>query len=322
MGRPAVFVAARLPERYLAPLEERCEVTVYRGAGPVSRTELSEHLREAEGLLGPAVLPLDAGVLESAPRLRAVSNIGVGYDNVDLECASSHGILVANTPGILSDAVAELTIGLMLTLARRLPESMAVVTEGRWDPAGAAIPMGVDLKGKTLAIVGMGRIGRQVARRALAFGMRVVYFDVAGMASRLKGASSAGSMEAALRQADFVSLHTNLTPTSRHLIGARELAWMKPEAYLINTSRGGIVDQSALCRVLREGRIAGAALDVLEEEPPAADEPLLRLANVVITPHIGTATIETRGAMVELAVRNLIACLFDAPCECVVNQAT
>jgi lactate dehydrogenase-like 2-hydroxyacid dehydrogenase len=301
---------------------ERCEVTVYRGAGPVSRTELSEQLREAEGLLGSAVLPLDAAVLESAPRLRAVSNIGVGYDNVDLECASRRGILVANTPGILSDAVAELTIGLMLTLARRLPESMAVVTEGRWDRAGAAIPMGVDLKGKTLAIVGMGRIGRRVAQRALAFGMRVVYYDVAGVASPLSGASAAGSLEAALRGADFVSLHTNLTPTSRHLIGARELAMMKPEAYLVNTSRGAIVDQSALYGALKEGRIAGAALDVLEEEPPAADEPLLRLANVVITPHIGTATIETRGAMVELAVRNLIACLFDEPCECVVNRAT
>jgi lactate dehydrogenase-like 2-hydroxyacid dehydrogenase len=320
MGRPAVFVAAPLPKRYMAPLEERCQVTVYHGAGPVSRTELSEQLREAEGLLGPAVLPLDAAVLESALRLRAVSNIGVGYDNVDLDCANRRGILVANTPGILSDAVAELTIGLMLTLARRLRESMAVVIEGRWDRAGAAIPMGVDLKGKTLAIVGMGRIGRQVAQRALAFGMRVVYFDVAGMADGMNGASAASSLEAALRRADFVSLHTNLTPGSRHLIGARELAMMKPEAYLVNTSRGAIVDQSALYEALKEGRIAGAALDVLEEEPPAADEPLLRLANVVITPHIGTATIETRGAMVELAVRNLIACLFDEPCECVVNR--
>lgn len=318
-GRPVVFVAARLPERFLAPLADRCEATVHSGPGPVTRDELIEHLRDAEGLLGSAVLPLDAEVLASAPRLRAVSNIGVGYDNIDLECASRRGILVANTPGVLSDAVAELTIGLMLTLARRLPESMAVVTERRWDRAGTAVPMGFDLKGKTLSIIGMGRIGREVALRALAFGMRVFYFDVAGVASPPNGASAAGSLEDALREADFVSLHTNLTRASRRLIGARELALMKPAAYLVNTSRGAIVDQAALYEAVKARRIAGAALDVLEEEPPAADEPLLGLANVIITPHIGTATIETRSGMVELAVRNLIACLFGEPCECIVN---
>jgi len=319
-GRPRVYVASRLPERFLAPLHERCDVSVYQGAGPVSREELIRRVRDIDGLLGSAILPVDAQVLEAAQRLRVISNIGVGYDNVDLARASEKGILVTNTPEILSDAVAELTMGLMLQLSRRLRESEQVVREGRWDPAGAAVPFGEDLKGKTLTIIGMGRIGRQVARRALAFDMRVIYHDVRADAPAPPGVSRAADLEDALRQADFVTLHPNLTAESVRLIGARELALMKPTAYLINTSRGPIVDQAALYEALVTGRIAGAALDVLETEPPPPDEPLLSLPNVVITPHIGTATRETRSAMIELAVRNLLACLFGEPCEYVVNR--
>ncbi len=306
----------------MEPLLARCDVAVYGGRGQVPRDELVRSLAEAEGLLATAVLPLGAEVLEAAPNLRAISNIGVGYDNVGLECATRRGIRVTNTPGILSDAVAELSMALMLMLARRLPEAQRFVDERRWGQPGASAPMGTDLKGKTLAIIGMGRIGCEVAQRALAFGMRIVYYDVSPSATAPSGVMQVSSLDEALARGDFVSLHTNLTPQSEHLIGARELALMKPAAYLINTSRGGVVDQTALYEALRAGRIAGAALDVLGEEPPPAEEPLLTLANVVITPHIGTATRETRSAMIELAVRNLIACLSDEPCDCIVNQAT
>jgi glyoxylate reductase len=319
-GRPKVYVAARLAERFLAPLLERCEVSVYQGASPVPRDELLRQVRDVDGLLGSAMLPLDAQVLDAALRLRVVSNIGVGYDNVDLARATEKGVLVTNTPGILSEAVAELTIALMLQLSRRLCESERVVREGRWDPSGAAVPFGEDLKGKTLAIIGLGRIGCQVARRALAFDMRVIYHDVRPDVEAPPGLNRATGLDEALREADFLTLHANLTPQSARFMGARELALMKATAYLINTSRGAVVDQAALYEALKAGRIAGAALDVLETEPPPADEPLLSLPNVIITPHIGTATRETRSAMIELAVRNLLACLAGEPCDCIVNR--
>ncbi|MBI2913505.1 MAG: D-glycerate dehydrogenase [Chloroflexi bacterium] len=320
LPKPKVYVAARLPEHFLAPLLERCQVTAYEGRGQVPRQELASQAREVEGLLAPSSLAIDTGVLEAAQRLRILSNIGVGYDNVDLEQATRKGVLVTNTPGILSDAVAELTMGLLLQLSRRLPEAEQVVREGRWDASGAVAPFGTDLRGKTLAVIGLGRIGREVARRALAFDMRVIYHDARADVPSPPGVGRAADLEDALRQADFLTLHTNLTPGSAHLIGARELALMKPAAYLINTSRGAIVDQAALFEALKTGRIAGAALDVLEQEPPAPDEPLLSLANVIITPHIGTATRETRSAMIELAVRNLLACLAGEPCENIVNR--
>lgn len=319
-ARAKVYVAARLPESFLAPLRERCDVAVYDGVSPLTPDQLLPNVRDIEGLLLPAVLPVDAQVLKAAQRLRVVSNIGVGYDNIDLEQATGKGVLVTNTPDVLSDAVAELTMALMLQLSRRLPESQQIVREGRWDPAAAAVPMGVDLKGKTLAVIGLGRIGCRVARRALAFDMRVVYHDLRSQVSGPPGVSRAAGLEEALRQADFVTLHTDLTPQSKHLIGAQQLAAMKPAAYLINTSRGAVVDQAALYQALKAGRIAGAALDVLEEEPPRPDEPLLTLPNVIVTPHIGTATRETRSAMIELAVQNLLACLAGEPCDYVVNR--
>ena len=278
-----------------------------------------EELREAEGLLATAILPLDAGVLDRAPRLRVVSNIGVGYDNVDLEHTARRGIVVANTPGILSGAMAELTMGLMLMLSRRLREAEQFARGGSWARAGVSLPLGNDLAGKTLAIIGMGRIGREVARRALAFGMRVLFYDPVAVANPPGDTIRAPGLSEALREADFVSLHTTLTAETRHLIGARELAMMKPGAYLVNTSRGSVVDQAALYQALVDEKIAGAALDVLEEEPPAVHDPLVALPNVIVTPHIGTATVETRSAMIELAVRNLVACLFAEPCECIVN---
>lgn len=316
-----VYVATPLSPRLLAPLADRCEAICYQDQGLVPRQELLAQIRDVHGLLCGATLSVDAPVIDAAPQLRVISNIGVGFDNVDVAHASRRGIVVTNTPAVLSDAVAELTLALMLVMARRLPEAAQIVRRGRWDAAGINVPMGTDLKGKTLAIIGLGRIGSAVAQRALAFGMRVSYYDIRADIPEKEGLSRCRRLEEALGQADFLSLHVDLNPQSRRLIGARQLALMKPTAYLINTSRGAVVDQGALYEALRQGRLAGAALDVLEEEPPDPHDPLLQLPNVFIVPHIGSATREARTAVVELAIRNLLACLAGDPCEYVVNPA-
>jgi phosphoglycerate dehydrogenase-like enzyme len=315
--RIRVFVAFPLPEEIIAPLDGY-DVAVNR-SGPLPRDGLLEAVREIEGYLGPASLPLPNEAIAAAPKLRVISNFGVGYDNVDLAYTRSRGIAVCNTPGVLSAAVAELTFALMLQLSRGLPEAVAMVREGRWVRGAAPLPLGSDLAGKTLAIIGMGRIGCEVAARAHAFGMRVIYHDVRPDCPVPTGIASAVTFDEALRDGDFVSLHTNLTDESRHYIGAAELAAMKPTAYLVNTARGPIVDQRALYAALKNNRIAGAALDVLEEEPPSPDERLLTLPNVVITPHIGSATRETRAAMGRLSVQNLLDVLEGRPCANIVN---
>lgn len=192
--------------------------------------------------------------------------------------------------------------------------------EGRWGKPDGEIRLGADLKDKTLALVGHGRIGHEVAARARAFKMRVIFFDPQSRLVPLPGVLGVDSLEAALKEADFVSLHVDLNPSTRHLIGERELGWMKRSALLINTARGAVVDQAALCDALSSARIAGAALDVLELEPPGPSDRILSLDNVLILPHIGSATVETRRAMAELAVRNLIACVHGEPCDYVVNR--
>jgi len=316
-GRQKIYVTHRIHHRHIEALTPDFDVTEFDGDALVPRAELLRSLSDVDGLLGRATI--DAELLNAAPKLRVVSNIAVGYDNVDLAAATKRGVLITNTPGVLSDAVADLTMALMLQLSRRLPEADRFVRDQRWGKRGETLDLGIDLKGKTLSIVGMGRIGQIVAERALAFGMRIVCYDVQGAVDSDLPLDQTPSLQDALRQADFVSLHTNLTPDSRHLIGDAELALMKPTAYLINTARGSIVDQAALCRALSDGGIAGAALDVLEDEPPSPDDPILSLPNVIITPHIGSATHETRSAMAGLAVRNLIACLKGDPCPNVVN---
>jgi len=316
--QPRVFISLPLTGDQLASLGEY-EIIRRTATGPIQREELVEMLATASGHLGSAVLAIPNDVIDAAPNLRAISNSGVGFDNVDLAYARQRGIAVCNTPGVLSGAVADLTLGLILQLARGLGDAQAMVRERRWIAGASPPPLGADLKGKTLAIIGMGRIGLEVAFRARAFGMRVIYHDVRPECPAPDGASSVEFVEA-LRQADYLSLHTNLTAESHHLIGADALAEMKPTAYVLNTARGPIVDQRALYAALKEGRIAGAALDVLEVEPPAADELFLSLPNVIITPHIGSATVETRDAMARLAVQNLADCLAGRACANIVNR--
>jgi glyoxylate reductase len=319
MARPRVFVALRWPMEALARIASECEMERYEGPGGQAPKEaLIAALGDVEGLLGSAQLPVDAEVLAAAPKLRVVSNFGVGFDNIDVAAATQRGVLVCNTPGVLTDAVADLTLGLIVDLARKVVEAAGLAREGQWATAGRAI-MGNDLRGKTLGIVGFGRIGRAVAQRARAFGMQMCFHDVFEDAGPEFADCAYRPLDDLLRESDFVTLHVNLTPETEKLIGARELALMKPTAFLINTARGPVVDQGALIEALREGRIAGAALDVLEREPPDADDPILSLPNAIVLPHIGSATRETRAAMLDLAIDNLLAALRGETPKAMVN---
>jgi len=280
------------------------------------------YLSEAEGLLVDNQTFIGKEVFAAAPRLRVVAGLGVGFDRFDVDEATRRGIAVCNTPGVVSVATAELTIGAIFVLSRRLMDNARFALTGGWSRGEAPVPFGNDVGGKVLGIVGFGRIGNEVATRAHALGMRVLYHDIvqiAGVDARV--GAEYREFDALLGESDFVTLHVDLNPQSRHLMSDREFALMKRSAYLLNMSRGAVVDQAALARALQAGAIAGAAVDVLEVEPPAHDEPLLGLPNLVLFPHIGTATVETRRAMRSLAVDNLVAVLAGGRPPACVNPA-
>jgi glyoxylate reductase len=298
-----VFVTRQLPFPALDRLRAEHDVDVWPEPSPPPPAALRERAAGAEGLMTMLTDRVDAALLDAAPELRAIANLAVGTDNIDLDAAAARGIPVGNTPDVLTAATADLTIALLLALTRRLPEGAARVREGRWGTWQPAEDLGADLAGATLGVVGWGRIGQAVAHRAEAFGMRVIH------SSR----SSGVPLPELLRQSDAVSLHTPLTPDTRHLIDTAALNAMKPTAHLINTSRGGVVDQAALTEALRNGTIAGAALDVTEPEPLPADDPLLEAPNLIVVPHIGSATAGTRARMAAMAVDNLLAALAGRP---------
>jgi glyoxylate reductase len=252
---------------------------------------------------------VDAATIEAAPRLRAISTVSVGFDHIDLTVAGGRSITVTTTP-VLSDAVADLTLALITMTYRRLREAMADLDRGFWNDR----LLGSDVRGKRLLLVGFGRIGREVAARALAAKMQVGAFDLRRDLEPMAGVERVATLAEGLAWADVVSLHVDLNPSTRHLLDAAALGLMKPTAIVINTARGGVVDQAALTQALVDGRIAGAGLDVLEVEPPDPADPLLALPNVVVLPHIGSATTETRRAMLDCAVTNLAACLRGDPC--------
>jgi glyoxylate reductase len=295
------FVTRRLPGDGLKRLAAEHEVDVWPGDLPPTPEELRERVAGANGLLSLLTDRIDADLLDAAPDLRAIANYAVGSDNVDLDAAAERGIAVGTTPGVLTDATADLAFALILAAARRLPQAHADVTDGNWatwEPQGW---LGLELAGATLAIIGAGRIGRAVAKRAEGFGMQVL----------LVGRDD--DHAAALRTADVVSLHAPLTPETRHLIDAGALKSMKPTAILVNTARGGLVDQGALAAALHDGTIAAAALDVTDPEPLPADDPLLEAPHVLVVPHIGSATTMTRARMTDMAVDNLLAALRGEP---------
>jgi glyoxylate reductase len=298
-----VFVTRRLPFDALDRLREVHEVDEWPGDMPPSAEEMQAGVAEADGLLSLVTDRVDAAVIDAAPKLRAIANMAVGTDNIDLEAAAERNIPVGNTPDVLTDATADLAFALLLALARRIVPGAAMVRDGEWrtwEPAG---DLGADLAGATLGVIGWGRIGQAVARRAEGFGMQVIH------SSR----SSGVPLDDLLARADFVSVHTPLTPETRHLIDTDVLARMKPTALLINTARGGVVDQDALRDALHAGQIAGAALDVTDPEPLPADHPLLDAPNLLVVPHVGSATRRTRARMAEMAVENLLAALDGRP---------
>jgi len=288
-------VTRELPGTALDRLRAAHEVEVWPGELPPSREELLEHAREAEGLLSLLTDVIDGDVIAACARLRVISNYAVGSDNIDSDAAAARGIEVCVTPDVLTETTADLAFALLLAAARRLPEGERAVHAGdwrTWEPAGW---LGQDVHGATLCVVGMGRIGSATARRAKAFGMRVIEV---GRADPLHGA---------LAQADFVSIHCPLTDETRGLFGDAEFAAMKPTAVLVNTARGPIVDTEALRRALADGAIGAAALDVTDPEPLPAGHLLLAAPNLLVVPHIGSATHRTRERMADMAVDNLLA---------------
>jgi len=310
MSRPQVYVTRRLPGGALGLLAEYTDVRVWQGELPPPREELLRQAPACDGLLTLLTDHIDEELLAAAPRLLVVSNMATGFDNIDVAAASSRNVVVTRTPGVLSETVVDFTFALLLAAARRITEADRHVRRGLWKTWGPQVMLGHDVHGATLGIVGLGGVGAEVARRARGFGMRVVYYSrTPKPALERRYRLTFLSLDDLLRQADFVTLHAPLTPETRHLIGQRELALMKPSAVLVNTARGPLVDQAALYQALVEGRIAGAALDVTDPEPLPPDDPLLALDNLVVTPHIASASVATRSRMAMLAAQNLLTAL-------------
>jgi len=305
--RPAVYVTRRIPDAGLARLREACRVTLWEDELPPPYAVLRAESARADGLLSLLSDRVDAALLDAAPNLRVISQMAVGYDNIDVRAATARGIPVGHTPGVLTETTADFAFALLMAAARRVSEGERFVRDGRWRTWGPMLLMGQDIHGATLGIVGMGRIGQAVARRASGFAMRVIYADHGPVALPPDLYAERLPLDDVLAQADFVSLHTPLTPETTHLIDARALALMKPTAILINTARGPVVDQGALAAALADGVIAGAALDVTDPEPIAPDDPLLALDTCLIVPHIASSSVATRTRMVVMAVENLLA---------------
>jgi len=305
--KPKVYVTRQVPDEGITILQQECEVEVWGDELPIPRDVLIEKVAAIDGLYCLLTERIDAELLDAAPRLRVISNMAVGYNNIDVAACTARRIPVGNTPGVLTDTTADFAFALLMSAARRIVEGADYVRAGRWKTWGPMLLMGQDVHSATLGIVGFGRIGQAVARRARGFDMRVLYYDayVTDAAPDL-GATSV-DMETLLAESDFVSLHVPLTEETHHLIGEKELRKLKSTAVLVNTARGGVVDPDGLYRALRDGQIACAALDVTEPEPIPADHPLLSLSNCIVAPHIASASVATRTKMAVIAARNMLA---------------
>lgn len=309
-GDLKIFVTRLIPKAGLDLLYGFAELRIWQEEVPPPREVLLEEAGEVDGLLSLLTDTIDAELMDAAPRLKVVSNYAIGYDNVDVEAATEHGIMVCHTPGVLTDTTADFAFALLACVARRLVEASEYVREGRWKTWSPMLCLGYDLHGATLGLVGLGRIGSGVAKRATGFDMRILYHDVSRQPSREEELGlTYVDLETLLRESDFVSLHTPLTPETHHMMGREQFTMMKSTAILINTSRGQVVDQKALYEALVSGGIAGAGLDVTDPEPILRDDPLLTLDNCVVVPHIASASVATRTMMATMAAENLIAAL-------------
>jgi glyoxylate reductase len=309
-ARPKVFVARRIPEDGIEPVVAACDTRVWEDDLPPPRAALLEAIRGCDGVLTLLTDKVDDEFLDAAgPQLKVVSNYAVGFDNIDVPAVTRRGIPAGNTPGVLTETTADLAFALLMAAARRLPEGDRYVRDGKWKTWGPLLLLGPDVHGATIGIVGFGRIGQAMAKRARGFGMTVLYQDIHRVDPAVEAEFGATylPLEELLPRADFVTLHTNLTPETRGLINAEKLSWMKPNAVLVNTSRGPVIDHAALAEALKSGRIFAAALDVTDPEPIPMDDPLVGLDNCLIVPHIASASRATRAKMAEMAAANLLA---------------
>ncbi|MFP5342719.1 MAG: 2-hydroxyacid dehydrogenase [Candidatus Limnocylindria bacterium] len=308
--RPRVFVSRIIPDEGLDLVRASCDMDLWEDELPPPRDELLRRVAGVDGALTLLTDRVDDEFLDAAgPQLRVVSNYAVGFDNIDVAACARRGILVGNTPGVLTETTADLAWTLLMAAARRVPEGDRYVRAGRWKTWGPLLLLGPDVHGATIGIIGFGRIGQAVARRAAGFGMRILYHDVNELPASATEPLGAvyTPLETLLAESDFVSLHVNLTPDTRHLINARTLGLMRPTAVLVNTSRGSVVDQAALADALDGGGIFAAALDVTDPEPIPMDDRLVGRDDCLIVPHIASASRATRAKMAQMAAANLVA---------------
>jgi glyoxylate reductase len=309
-----VFVSRLLPEPALSNVQQACQAEIWSGELPPDKDTLMKKVKGIDGLLCLLTDLVDTDLMDAAgAQLKVISNCAVGVDNIDLGAATARGIPVGNTPGILTETTADFAFALLMAKARRVVEADSYVRSGSWQTWGLTVLLGEDIYGAVLGIVGYGRIGQALARRASGFGMRILVHDQAFTPTSNPNAPQVESVDlpTLLAESDYISLHVPLTPETRHLIGAKELVQMKSSAILINTARGPVIDQEALYRALAADQIGGAALDVSDPEPISQNDPLLSLPNVLLAPHIASASHATRGKMGQMAVDNLLAGLHD-----------
>jgi glyoxylate reductase len=320
-GKPKVFVTRVIPEEGLARIRAECDAEVWPDQLPPPHDVLQRKVADCDGLVSLLTDRIDAALLDAAPRLKVVSNYAVGFNNVDVPAATARGVCVGNTPGVLTDATADMAFCLLIAAARRLVEGHAYTLAGKWKTWEPLGHLGQDLHGRTVGVVGMGRIGFALARRCrFGWDMQVLYHDVqpSAKAEQELGARRV-DLDTLLRESDFVSLHTDLNQQTRGMIGLSQFEMMKRTAILVNTARGPLVDPDALVEALAGGMIFAAGLDVTDPEPPAPDDPLLRLPNVIVAPHIASATVGTRDAMAAICANNLLAGLTGQPLPAWVN---
>ena len=312
--KPKVILTHPMPEEWIAPLRQEVDLIVGPAGIAGVDESLKPHFPEVEGLFTWLTDRVDEGLLSQMPRLKVVSNLAVGVDNIDLEACTRHGVAVGHTPGVLTEAVADLTFALLLAVARDIFSAAEDARSGKWGLWEAARWLGYELNGSTLGIFGMGKIGQAVARRGKAFGMRIIYTSRSPKPqAEAKLGARRVPWETLLEESDFLSLHTPITPETRGVVDAAALKRMKPTAILINMARGAVVQTDALVEALQKGWIAGAGLDVTDPEPLPPEHPLYKLPNCLITPHIGSATHTTRRRMTKLAIANLLAGLRGEP---------
>lgn len=306
--KPRVFLTRRIPEEGIRRLQDKFELKIWPEEGPPPRNVLFKEIKDIDALITTVSDKIDGELISSARVLKVIAQYAVGIDNIDIEAATRQGVYVTNTPGVLTETTADTAWALLMAVSRRIVEADNYIRDGKWKAGWAPLMfLGRDVYGKTLGIVGLGRIGTSIARRAIGFNMKVLYYDIV---RRIDIETELGiefaDFNRILEESDFVTIHAPLTEETRKLFGEREFKTMKRTAYLVNAARGTIVDESALTKALQEGWIAGAALDVFEEEPISPENPLLKLGNVILVPHIGSASVETRAKMAIMVVENLL----------------